>query len=312
MIVQLKKYRGALVEIIGVVRRFGIPVAYKVRLEKKDKEFVGTAQDFYLDRCVVEDIQPPTATSVSLREGLSHWNSQRDYWHTQSAGLESLAFAVASVTPTAVAQFYEWGWDFAVPDPMRGEFTQVRCPAFQHGNFWTMTTAVYSIRGGLQPVAEPIEDHWARTFHWTYTIAKGMADQFGWPWQEAANNVKARAIATAKVLVPMVDKALKMCLEARFEITGVPFDLPPGSVSAGFSDVRVKAGKIGLTEPPTDRRPYTVISISPAAARDRHYLWQVVLHECVHVAVNSKDGPPHNGLFNKISDLVGLEPKHRD
>jgi len=83
-------------------------------------------------------------------------------------------------------------------------------------------------------------------------------------------------------------------------------------VSAGFSRVRLKAGTVGLTEPPTDRRPYTVISVAPSAAKDLQYLRQVVLHECIHVAVSSDSGPPHNDLFNAISERVGLNPEHRD
>jgi len=305
----LKEFRGKKAEVLGVIVRFGQPVGYFVKVDKT-KEY-GGAKDFYLDRCVVEDAQPPTATSAALREGLSHWNQQRDYWHTESEGLESLVFSVASVTPQAIATSYEWGWDFSVPDLMRGDFTQVRCPAFQHGNYWTVTTAVSPTRGGLQPVVTPIEDHWARTFHWTYTIAKGMV-QFGWPWERAVRGIEARAVATAKVLVPLVNEALDQCVAARVEITGQPFDLVPRSVSAGFSRVRLKAGTVGLTEPPTDRRPYTVISVAPSAAKDLQYLRQVVLHECIHVAVASDSGPPHNDLFNAISERVGLNPEHRD
>jgi len=306
----LMEHRGEKAEVIGVILRFGQPVAYSV--EVKGSREVGSAKDFYLDRCLVEDALAPTATSAALREGLSHWGQQRDYWHTDSGGLESMAFAVASVTPTALAQHYEWGWDFSVPEPMRGDFSQVRCAAFQSGNYWTASTAVRPVRGGMQPVVNPIEDHWARTFQWTHTIAKGMTEMFGWPWAKAVKNIEARAVASAKVLRPMVNKALGKCLVAREEITGEGFDLSPNDVSAGFSVVRLKAATVGLTEPPTDRRPYTVISIAPAAARDPDYLRQVVIHECIHIAVASDGGPPHNGLFNAIAERVGLEPKYRD
>ena len=307
----LQDHRGKKATILGVVLRFGTPVGYKVKINDGPTE-VGSSKDFYLDRCLVEDAIPPTATSVALREGLSHWSQQRDYWHLDSGGLESMAFAVASVTPSAIAQPYEWGWDFAVPDPMKGDFTQVRCAAFQEGNYWAVSTAVRPIRGGLQPVVKPIEDHWARTFYWTHSIAKVMAERFGWPWQNAVKSIKVRAIASAKVLKPMVDAALVQCLAARKEITGTAPDLGPGSVSAGFSVVRLKAGTVGLTEPPSDRRPYTVISVSPSAAKDLDYLRQVVLHECAHIAVASTGGPPHNELFEAVAERVGLAPEHQD
>jgi len=307
-----KEHRGQKAEVLGVVFRFGQPVGYKVKIKKGGSEGIGAAKDFYLDRCLVEDAMPPTATSTALREGLSHWHRQRDYWHTDTGGLESMAFAVASVTAQAIAQPYEWGWDFAVPDPLRGSCTQVRCPAFQHNNFWTVTTAVSPLRGGMQPMVNAIEDHWARTFYWTHAIAKGMVKHGDWPWQAAVKNIEARATASAKVLTPMVRKALAQCSAARKEITGTAPDLPPRSVSAAFSVVRLKAGTVGLTEPPTDRRPYTVISIDPVAAKDVKYLWQVVLHECCHIVVGSNGGPPHNDLFNAIADRVGLDPEHRD
>lgn len=309
----LRSHRDQKCTILGVMTRFGQVIGYKVQIGKH--EHYGTCKDFYVDRSVLEDIQPPTATAVAMREGLSHWNQQRDYWHTQTAGLESMAFAVASVTPQAVAQHYEWGWDFAVPDLMPGGCTTVRCPAFQHNDFWTVTTSVFPLRGGLQPKAPVIEDHWQRTFMWTLAIADGMTnlDTDPWPWEKAVASVKARMLATERVLVPLVDQMLQECLEARREITGSAPDLTPGSVSAGFSSVRLMPNTIGLTEPPTDRRPYTVISIAPQAAKDPRYLRQVILHECIHIAVaNGSSATPHNDLFNAVAERLGLDPKHRD
>ena len=307
----LRPHRDQNGKILGVVTRLGQVVAYKVEVAGKTHH--GPAKDFYVDRSVLEDIQPPTATSAALREGLSHWGQQRDYWHTQTAGLESLAFAVASVTPRATTVAHDWGWEFVVPDPMPGDQTQVRCLALQHGNFWTLGTTVIPVRGQSQDPPKIIQDHWARVFQWTYGITLGMVEQ-GWPWEQAARNIQTRALATAKVLVPLMNQVLQECLEARREITGDAVKtFAPGSISVGFSSVRLKPNTIGLTEPPTDRRPYTVISISPQAARDAHYLRQVVLHECVHIVVANKSGePPHNELFNAIAERVGLEPKHRE
>ena len=311
----LEPLRDKEAEILGVITRFGQIVGYKVKV-KGDEEKHGPAKDFFVDRCLVEDIQPPTATSAALREGFSHWGQQRDYWHTDTGGLESLVFAVASVTPRAVATAHEWGWEFMVPDPMPLDSTQVRCLAFQHGKFWTVATTVTPQRGGTFSMSESrnayIEDHWARVFDWTHKIAMGMV-QYGWPWEQEAHRIKARAIATSQVLVPLASAVLQECLAARREITGNAPELLPGSVSVGFSVVRLKPNTVGLTEPPTDRRPYTVMSIAPSAAKDLNYLRQVLLHECIHIAVaNPGGGPPHNGLFNAIAEKVGLEPKHRD
>jgi len=85
-------------------------------------------------------------------------------------------------------------------------------------------------------------------------------------------------------------------------------------ISIGCSRVRLTAGSIGLTEPPTDRRPYTVISIGPDAFdKGLQYIQQVVLHECIHIVVaNVHEEEPHNELFNQLADKCGLKPEHRD
>lgn len=303
----LTPLQGKVGKIVGVYSRFGVPVGYRV--EVKGGIYNAPAKAFYLDRCVVEDPQPPTATSAALREGLSHWAGQRDYWHTDTSGLESFCFSLASVTPRAAVDTQPWGWGFGVPDPMPGESTVVRCSAFQHGNFWTLSTAVAPERGTLGMDPPLIEDHWARVFSWTYRVAQGMIP-YGFPWQAAAANVAARAQASAKVLRPLMVKTLKEVLEAREDITGQAVSMAP--VSAGFSHVRLKAGTVGMTEYPTDRRPYTVVSISPEAAKTMEYLQQVVLHECIHIAVEALYEQPHNDLFEALSDRMGLLPKHRD
>ena len=108
----LKEHRGKKATVLAVVERFGQVVGYKVQIKNGPVE-IGSAKDFYLDRCLVEDAQAPTATSMALREGLSHWIPQRDYWHIDTGGLESLARAVAAVTPSASATPYARGWAFA-------------------------------------------------------------------------------------------------------------------------------------------------------------------------------------------------------
>ena len=304
----LKDFRGKKAQVLGVIARFGQDVGYKVDVDGTVRH--GSAKDFFLNRCVVEDAQPPTATSAALREGLSHWGQQRDYWHTEISGLEALCFDLASVTPRAAVEAHGWGWQFTVPAPMPGEFGIVVCPTALHENFWTTTAMVYPYRAEGTVLSPPfIDDHWARVFSWTYAIAEKMAAE-GFPWEQAARGVKARAKATAQVLVPLVQSTLQRALDVRYEITGErPY---VSAVSAGFSVVRLKAGTVGLTEPPTDRRPYTVLSISPSVAKDPEYLEQCVIHECIHIAVASEGGDPHDSLFTEIAKKMGLETEHRD
>ena len=73
--------RGKIAVITGLFKKFGQIVGYEAKI--KDKLYSGSLKDFYVHREYLEDIQPPTATSVSLREGLSHWQVQRDFWHNQ-------------------------------------------------------------------------------------------------------------------------------------------------------------------------------------------------------------------------------------
>lgn len=303
----LTPLQGKTGKITGVVSRFGVPVGYRVKID--GKTYHGPLKAFYTDRCLVEDPQPPTATSTALREGLSHWVSQRDYWHDQTGGLESFCFALASVTPRASVQTLPWGWQFEVPDPMPGESTLVRCGAFQHGNFWTLSTAVAPLRGEMEAAPPLIDDHWARVFAWSYRVAMGMLP-YGFPWEQAASSMAARAKASAKVLQPLVASTLARVLQARQELTGEVPHIP--SVSAGFSQVRLKVGSIGMTEYPTDRRPYVVVTISPEAAKSMEYLQQVVLHECLHIAVAALYDEPHDDLFEALAEKTGLLPKHRD
>lgn len=303
----LHKYRGKKAIVDGVIYRFGKPVAYRVKIDG-GPNITGSAKDFYLDRCVVENAQPDTAISMAVREGLSHWATQRDYWHNDLSGLEAQMFALASVTPQAVVEVKDWGWEIFVPDMMLLDYTHIRCNAYQHNSYWSLSTMVNPARGSSVPISGVVQDHWQRTFLWTEAVASRLEAQ-GWPWQEALQKLRARMQASSEILSPLVAKALRECLAARKQVDGgIPEMLP---VYAGFSSVRLKAGTVGLTEPPSDRRPYTVISVAFSAMEDPDYLWQVVLHECVHIVVASNGGPPHNDLFMKISDIVGLEERYR-
>jgi len=111
----------------------------------------------------------------------------------------------------------------------------------------------------------------------------------------------------------MVERTLKRCIDARQALTGELIYFPPGALSVAFSDVRLKAATVGLLEPPTDRRPYSVMSISPSAARKgKEYIQQVVLHECIHFTVGSIGGDPHGEEFIALADKLGLESDFRD
>ena len=299
--------RGKPGRILGVVRRFGAVVAYEVEIGGKVK--VGSAKDFYVGREVLEDIQPPTATSVSLRQALAHWSGQRTYWGPSTAGIESLMFALASATPAALVKPNSEGFRVAVPDP-RGERAVVNCSLVHHDNFWTVSSAVYPER---RPVENPlrIADHWGRVFAWGEIVAQGMVGQ-GFPWEKSLKGMRLRAIASLKILRPLFIRELTRVNEVKKRLGVTTPSFSPQGMSIGFSRVRLKPGTIGLTEPPSDLRPYTVISVSPEAMKSEDYLQQVVLHEAIHIGVGSRGGDPHNEEFNAVAKALGLEPKYRD
>jgi hypothetical protein len=304
--------RGKNGSIIGVLVRLGVVIGYEVELG--EKSYVGSKKDFYIERQLLEDIQPPTPTSQAIREGLSHWAEQRDYWGPSLGGIESVCFALASVTPQAAVEVLDGGWQFKVPEPQGvGRYTSVECrTVMQPSNIWTMSRMVYPTVGE-EFEALRIPDHWARVFDWSFVIGSGLLQQ-GYPWEGALRGLALRAKASAEILRPLFIVTLGKALEAREELFPDSNDLigGPNSMSVGFSKIRLPPGTVGLTEQPTDRRPYTVVSISPAACKSLEYLKQVVLHECIHIAVASNGGAPHNDMFRALGAKLGLNPKYWD
>jgi hypothetical protein len=316
---ELLPLRGKEAKILGVVRRFGEVVGYDLGLE--GKSIIATPKDVFVERCVLEDVQIPTATSLSVQSALQHWLTPRTYWSTRIDGLESYFFALASVTKKAIwppvkESLTSGGWAAQVPTPMLPQVVRVEGRFFLHDEYWTLTTAVFpedasgNWRTPLEEVFQSegslIEDHWERVYIWSR----------GWTylphWHEAYREQKVRWENTQKLLRPAFKKVLAEVCSAVGEETGKLPSFPPGSYSIAFSTIRLKPGTVGLVEPPTDRRPYAVISINPSAMKSEEYFRQVLLHEAMHLAIQSPGGDPHGKLFHRVADRVGLEPKHRD
>jgi hypothetical protein len=303
----LLPFRGSTGTISGVIRRFGDPVGYEAVV--KGTARVGPCKDFYIGREVLEGVQPPTAASAALRSVLSHWNEQRTYWGPFTDGLELLCFELASATDTAYPISHPWGWQFVVPGNL-GDLTVIDCSVSSHDNVWTMSTSVYPTRTNeFSADVPPIPDHWARVFIWEELVASHMVE-WGFQWGDALKGIQSRSKATREVLRPLLGAQLEAVLVVRDQMFPGMHD--PGPVSVGFSRVRLSPGTVGLTEMPTDRRPYSVVSVSPSATRSLDYLQQVVLHEAIHLAVGSRGGDPHSDIFNALAAKMGLKPEYRD
>jgi len=316
---ELLPLRGKDAKIVGVIRRYGEVVGYDLELDGKN--VIATPKDVFVGRCVLEDVQIPTATSLSVQSALQHWLTPRTYYKGRLDGLESFMFALASVTKKAIwrpakGSLTFGGWSAQVPTPMLPQVVRVESRFFVHGEYWTLTTAVFPedasgnwrapLGEGLQSEGSLIEDHWERVYVWS----RGEGDRS--PWREAYREQKVRWENTKKLLRPAFKKVLAEVCAAVAEETGNLPSFPPGSYSIAFSTIRLKPGTVGLVEPPTDRRPYAVISINPSAMKSKEYFRQVLLHEALHLALKSPGGDPHGKLFHRVADRVGLESKHRD
>jgi hypothetical protein len=292
-LIALKGYRA---EVTGVFLRFGKVVGYRVKI--KDKVHFGSGKDFYTEHIMLEDIQPPTAVSENLKETLSHWGRQRDYWKNDPSGLESICFSLASITTKCDVVMSEKGWEFTIPGIMGGESASALFPYISHDSFWSTSAIVFPERKKYVE-SEDISDHWERVFTWAM---KGTVPA----WE---SRLASRQLATRRVLVPMSKRIMEKALSTKYRLTKQAVDM---DYSIGFSSIRLLPNTVGLNEPPTDRRPYTVISVLPSVAKDMKYLEQVVMHECIHAVVGSNGGEPHNSMFKEIAKIMGLEPKYRD
>ena len=300
--------RGEKAEVASVLLRLGQAVGLAVRIQ--GKLYRGSLKDFFLDRKVLEDVQPPTPYSKAVREGLSHWREQRTYWGERIDGLEALCFELSSSIDGAQVTTHPWGWAFEFPENVFGKSTVVDCRAVRSGNFWVLTTSAFPRTSKTDHVEVKVfQNPWLRVFNWSAQVAGGMIQQ-GFPWEKSLKNLQVRAKASQKILQPMIDRILPRVLEAKKSLSGSVEN--PGPVWGAFSEVRLKPNFVGLTEPPTDRRPYTVISLAPNTCRSLEYLEQVVLHECIHVAVASRGGEPHNKEFQALAKKLGLKAEHRD
>jgi hypothetical protein len=294
-------------------------VGYDLGLE--GKSIIATPKDVFVERCVLEDVQIPTATSLSVQSALQHWRTPRTYYKGRLDGLESFMFALASVTSKITfgtagdPERNELGRTFWVPTPMLPRVVKGYVRADLHGDFWTLSCVQFPYEMKMDPEALGrdfasssfnYQDHWDRVFYWSQCWS--YTSEF----HEASQEAETRYENTQKLLRPAFKKVLAEVCSAVGEETGKLPSFPPGSYSIAFSTIRLKPGTVGLVEPPTDRRPYAVISINPSAMKSEEYFRQVLLHEAMHLAIQSPGGDPHGKLFHRVADRVGLESKHRD
>ena len=295
---------GKLVVITGVIKRLGQIAGYEVKYQHQTH--FATPKDLYLGRQVLEDVQIGSSMSRVVREVLSHWNCQRDYWGPDISGVEAFFFELSSVTDRAHIEVHDHGWRVVVPGLMN-EIVAIDCFVTVHENYWTMTTSVFPLRVPA-PEFKSIPDHWGRTFAWTREVVSKFKNDL---WGKALENLKRRMSVSALKARPLCEAVLPIVMSARKKMTGeVPVVLN-GGLTIGISKVRLPPRTLGLTEQPTDRRPYTVISISPDACKSVDFLKHVITHECIHLATAVRGGSPHNEEFKRLAEFLKLPREHR-
>ena len=308
--------KGDIGLVKGVYTRFGNVVGLLVSIDGKFHS--GSLKDFYVTKSLLEDTCVPTPFTQSIKECVKHFLTQHDYWITHTDGIESFCFEMSSVTDgcmnitTNPHGFMMYGQNTQPQD-----ITKVIGNMQPHNNHYTMNVMVINERQNECSARNNhgyVQDHWMRTYKYTHEIVTGLIEQ-GYPFQAALNNLNHRIVATTNILQPLLEKNLEKVLTAYQELgLGDKPNIYLKGISIGCSNVRLTPGSIGLNEPPTDRRPYTVISVgADAFDKDIKYVQQIVLHECIHLVVaNVHDQQPHNELFNQLAELTGLEEEYRD
>jgi hypothetical protein len=305
----LSGLHGKFGPITGVLKRYGRTVGYEVDIDNVRTS--GSKKDYYVDQCVLEDVQPQTPTSVGLREALSHWRGSRDYWGPMLDGLENLCFELASMTRGVKFLPQKEGWKFFVPEPV-GTASVIDCRVSHHENYWTLMVGIYPCRGSFEDLEGFFlsdKDHWLRTYKWAEAVALHMVSE-GLPWMESLVGMKNRRYMTESFLIPVMGETLPRVVKMHTELYGPPKNLTP--ISVGVSRVRLKPATVALTEPPTDRHAYAIITLSPQACSDEAFFRQVSLHESIHYVVAVRGGDPHGERFQTLAQRLGLNPEYRD
>lgn len=301
--------------VTGVYTRYGQVIGLQVIID--GVQHTGSIKDFYIHKCILEDVQVLTAKTLQIKECMAHWTQSHTYWLPYIDGVEAFCFELASVVRDCKIDTHPDGFNVTIPDTHPQDTVEIKAGIYTHNNFYSLNTMIVPKRSNktFKTNVQAVSDHWMRTYMFEYSIVTGMIANGLTAWTAALEDLVQRVTYTTKYLQPLLELEMRKVLKAYKQITGVSKpNIYLQALSIGCSRVRLKAGTIGLTEPPTDRRPYTVITIGPdAILQGIEYVQQVVLHECIHVCVaNVYNKEPHTDLFHELAEMCGLEPEHRD
>lgn len=318
----LKDLIGKAGKVKGVFLKRGQIAGYEVKIE--GEKYRAPKKDFFLKRSFVQDIHLDSAQACHIRDILSHWTKQHDFYGTSWHGVEAFHFDLAKATDRAAVESVGWyrypssfrpdqdGKDWRLVVPGRNSCTAVNCHSLLHDGVWTMNTTIYSTRQINQRRLPVIHhpDHWTRVLLWTRQVAWALSQDGHYDYSEEIREINQRLrinVSLQKIirrLYPKIEKAYQ-------KVMGAPEYVP--ELSVGVSSWRIEPDHVGLYEPPTDEHAYGVLSIHPKSLKDMSYLKDVLTHEMIHYIMSSVDvEDPHGDNFQEIARVLGLPQKYRD
>lgn len=320
----LSKYRGDKAKILGVFTKNNQIAGYKVKV--KGKTLHGPKKDFYLDKSFSEDIFLNSSKAQEIRNLLSHWDKQHDYYSDSWQGIEFFHFNLAkSVDLIAIES---GGW-ISYPSSKRDSFdgktwryvvsskrdpVVISASSCLHDHVWTLNTTVFSTREIDQSKLTLVghSDHWTRALLWTMKLAEVLStDEVD--FTDVIKRYRKR-IQLNLSLRKEVDLQLKKILPVYCKTTGHN-NVRLNPLSVGFSRTRIPGRAIGCHDKPTDLHPYSILTIKPSALRDPSYLEEVVKHELIHYVCHhhpENNVMPHGKLFKEMAKALKLPKKYQD
>lgn len=318
----LHDLRGKKVKITGVFEKHGQIAGYEV--QHSEKTYYGAKKDFYVVRQFLEDVHLNSGKAQHLREILSHWEGQRDYYGTDWDGVELFHFELAKAVDLLAVESPGWykypsslredmdgkDWRLVVPD--RNGAICVNCHSLVHDYVWSLSTTIYSTRqvdlDQLKLVGHP--DHWVRTLSWTWEVARALRKEGVYDYEEVLEDLKTR-IRLSLMLKRLSYRLLPEISAAYGKLFGTPPKV--GKFSVGVSRIRLGGTSIGRHEPPSDETGYSILSVGPRAFRSKDYLLSVLKHELIHLVLKTaRTEGVHNKEFHLMGELVGLDRRYQD
>lgn len=302
----LQEHIGKSGKICGIFERWGQVAGYEIACE--GEVLLGTKKDFYIGRNLLRNPHLQSSQALRIREGLSEWLACPDFVKGDLASVQAFFWDLASLT-SSLSVSLTWTddsnslWEFQVPSTQ--DDVVVKSSNSAHDGVWSLSVQVYSTREeAKEPVIEHA-DHWSRTLLWTHRCLELVG----------AKREKYRIavlLSQNSKLTRLAQKVFPEIAQAYGRLYEEAPKTPP--LSLGFSDWRVQPGHVGLYEPPTEVRPYGVLSIHPKALKKgAQYLTQVVKHELIHYAMAEVPfEDPHGEEFQRLADMIGLPEKLQD